>query len=531
MVLLNKYCPPVAGLKKLSSKIPWDKVPVVASNQGHPLKKISDGDRPLRVGVNSFGIGGLNVHLVLEEWTGKTASDFSVSNPVSEKTVPIAVVGAGCIYPDAYNMNDFGSLIAQCGNGMKLIPENRWNYLQILEERQVEFDYPVGQPEAGVIDKYVYDWKKNKIPPKQVANASPLQFMALDAVNEALADAGFDFSEESRRRAGVVVGATFGGWFSDQMSMILWLPLIEDCLRQLLREHRVNSDKIEKIVDDFANAMHKKMPALLDETGSFTPSALSSRITKSLNLLGGAAALEGGTATSSSALACCIDQLRVGMNDFMVCVCGQQDFGPVGIDKAMLEGVWAKDARVSPFDVRANGCVQGEGVGVLALMRYDDAVKQGRKILAVIDDVGFGAGEGVTENLLLAMKRSGIEKNNMPSFIEGDFNGVAEKDAAVVEAINLAAKQFSSSGKTVLGTVVNQIGYMSRSEGAASVLAIIESIKRGKWAKSPELTQPAPFYTRYNNIELPTQEKPLPENASFGVCSGEKICSFVRLHK
>ena len=531
LVLLNKYCPPVAGLKKLSSKIPWDKVPVVASNEGHPLEKISDGDRPMRVGVNSFGIGGLDVHLVVEEWTGKAESVPASAPTASQKSEPIAIVGVGCIYPDAYNMTDFASLVSGGKNAIKLIPESRWNYLQILENREVESEYPVGQPEAGVIDKYVYDWKKNKIPPKQVANASPLQFMALDAVNEALADAGFDFSDESRRRAGVVVGTTFGGWFADQMNLILWLPLMEECLRKELRSRGVESAKIEKIIDDFANAMHKKMPALLDETGSFTPSALSSRITKSLDLHGGAVALEGGFATTGMALNCCIDQLRVGMNDMMICICGQQDFGPVGIDEAMSKGVWAKDGRVSPFDAKANGYVHGEGVGVLVLMRYDEAVKQGRKIHAVIDDVGVGSGNSVTDHVLLAMERAGVKAGSVPSFIEGDFNGVAEKDAAVVEALSVAARQLAENAKTTLGSVVNQIGYMPLAEGAASILAAIENLKQGKWSKSPCLTQPALYYTRYNNIEVPKEDKSMPNDAVVGVCSGDIICSFVKLHK
>ena len=532
LVLRNKYCPPVAGLRKLSSKIPWDKVPVIASNQGHPLEKISDGDRPLRVGVNSFGIGGLDVHLVIEEWTG-SEKEPRIENIDSKKAklCPIAIVGRGCIYPDAYNISAFNSLIAEGKNAIRRIPERRWNYLQILQDRQIEFDYPVGQPEAAVIDKYVYDWKKNKIPPKQVANASPMQFMALDAVNEALADAKFDFSEESRRRVGVIVGASFGGWFADQMNIVLWLPLLEDCLRQQLRDRGVEKAKIDKIVTDFDETMHKKMTALQDETGSFTPSALSSRITKTHDLHGGAAALEGGFATTGMALKCCIDQLRVGLNDVMICVCGQQDFGPVGINESMSRGIWAKDGRISPFDVRSNGFVQGEGCGVMILMRYDDAVSKGQKIYAVIDDVGVGSCESTTENLLLAMKRAGVNKGCMPQFIEGDFNGVAEKDSAAVEAISQMNKETGVNNKTVLGSVINQIGYLPLAEGIPSILTVIENYNRGKWSKSPCLTHPAPYYTRYGNIEVPTEEKVMPEDALVGISSGDDICSFVRLHK
>ena len=41
-------------------------------------------------------------------------------------------------------------------------------------------------PEAGVIDDFEYDWRTHRIPPKQIASAAPLQFMVLDAVDQAL---------------------------------------------------------------------------------------------------------------------------------------------------------------------------------------------------------------------------------------------------------------------------------------------------------------------------------------------------------
>ena len=186
---------------------------------------------------------------------------------------------------------------------------------------------------------------------------------------------------------------------------------------------------------------------------------------------------------------------------------------------------------MSPFDVLANGFVQGEGVGVLVLMRYDDAVKKGCKIHAVIDDIGVGSGYSITDNLMLAMERAGVASGNMPSFIEGDFNGIAEKDAAVVEALSAATREFAGNAKTTLGSVVNQIGYMALAEGVASLLAAIENLKQGKWSKSPCLTQPALYYTRYNNIEVPKEDKSMPQNAVVGVCSGDNICSFVKLHK
>ena len=46
-----------------------------------------------------------------------------------------------------------------------------------------------------------------------------------------------------------------------------------------------------RIVDAYGKKVLEKMPALVDETGSFTSSTLASRLTKSFDLMGGALAL------------------------------------------------------------------------------------------------------------------------------------------------------------------------------------------------------------------------------------------------
>ena len=39
---------------------------------------------------------------------------------------------------------------------------------------------------GGIISGFEYDWRRHKVPPKQIAQASPLQFMILDAVDRAI---------------------------------------------------------------------------------------------------------------------------------------------------------------------------------------------------------------------------------------------------------------------------------------------------------------------------------------------------------
>ena len=59
---------------------------------------------------------------------------------------------------------------------------------------------------GGFITDFVYDWRKHKVPPKQVAEADPLQFMLLEAAEQALADAGYDRKADGSGTCGVIVG-------------------------------------------------------------------------------------------------------------------------------------------------------------------------------------------------------------------------------------------------------------------------------------------------------------------------------------
>ena len=143
---------------------------------------------------------------------------------------------------------------------------------------------------GGFITDFQYDWRAHKLPPKQVAQADPLQFMLLEAADEALKDAGYDRRQLDRAGVGVVVGTEFGGDFACQLQMGLRLPAMQQILAALLarrglgsRSHRAASQ------EQFAAALLDHWPALIDETGSFSTSSLASRIGKTWDLMGGAA--------------------------------------------------------------------------------------------------------------------------------------------------------------------------------------------------------------------------------------------------
>ena len=52
---------------------------------------------------------------------------------------------------------------------------------------------------GAYITDFEYDWKKHKVPPKQIQSADPLQFMLLDAVDQSkLPGAALDLPDAER---------------------------------------------------------------------------------------------------------------------------------------------------------------------------------------------------------------------------------------------------------------------------------------------------------------------------------------------
>ncbi|MBM3967503.1 MAG: hypothetical protein FJ308_20975, partial [Planctomycetes bacterium] len=314
--------------------------------------------------VNGFGIGGLNAHAVIQ--TGNVSASLSPSHnkdhPVAQSP-KIAIIGAGCILPGALNWEQFRKKIGDDLNGLKSIPQQRW----VSGPTQPgTFQYPSNRVRGGFIDDFEYDWRRHKVQPKQIKGASPLQFMILEAVDQAIRPSGILEDPTRRERTGVVVGTIFGGDFSNQLQVGLRIPDMCRRLRKLWAEERQSIASIDRMISVFQGLVLQRMPAFFDETGSFTSSSLASRITKSFDLMGGAVAVDAAHGASGAALAYCLDQLRLGTTDYMICIGAQQDMGPM-----KFEG-WTSNGWL-PNDDSSSGAFPGEGAAVILL----EAVRKG----------------------------------------------------------------------------------------------------------------------------------------------------------
>ncbi len=318
----------------------------------------------------------------------------------------------------------------------------------------------------------------------------------MDAADQALADSGYDRKPFDRTRAGVVVGTEFGGDFAFQLQMALRLPDMGAIVRRLLRGYAVDDQRAAKIEAKFANVLLRHWPALVDESGSFSTSALASRINKTWDLMGGAAAIDAGENSALATLSLARDMLLAGDCDMIVCAAGQRRMGLPAYEGMSLAGMLAtRDNAAAPFDGRACGHLPGEGVGVLIVKRLADAQRDGDPIRAIIRSVGAGHAESATESMRLAIERSLAAGRIEPcdiSAIEADGFANPRQDTEMLRAIGPVYGRPGRRRPLVLGSVVGQIGHTAGASGMASLLKAALEIDRGEATATVNLREPLP---------------------------------------
>ena len=412
LAMEHAQIPPSSTCKTPNEDFDWQNGPFKLLRSLTPWNCTTGDGRT--AAVNAFGIGGLNVHVALcEHQPVEAPRATQITSPE-----PVAIVGAGCVMPDALDRDAFFALLDRGRSAIGSVPKDRWD-----AERGVDASgpqtYHTTSAQGGFIHGFEYDWRRHKVPPKQIAAANPLQFMLLEAADSALADAGMIEKGFDRTRTGVIVGTLFGGEFTNQLQMGLRLPETGRILQKLLQDRGVSPGDIDPIIKAYEEKLLVKMPALIDETGSFTSSTLASRLTKTFDLMGGALAFDAGKCSGVMAVAAALDMLRSGENDIVLCAAGDRYLDLAAFEDLSLVSRLAGQPR-SPNGT-VHGLVPGEGAVVLVLKRLSDAVAAGDQIRGVIRGAAMEAARTPHEAM-----RNAVSEVSRQAGIAADFVGAVE---------------------------------------------------------------------------------------------------------
>lgn len=144
-------------------------------------------------------------------------------------------------------------------------------------------------------------------------------------------------------------------------------------------------------------------------------------------------------------------------------------------------GFLSADGYCKTFDERANGYVRSEGVGLILLKRYEDAKRDGDKILATIIGSAInqdGASNGITAPngqaqmacYESALTRAGIDPNQV-KYLEAHGTGTQLGDAIEMSSIQSVYDQNRADDNPIyVGAVKSQIGHCESAAGIAGLI-------------------------------------------------------------
>jgi acyl transferase domain-containing protein len=270
-------------------------------------------------------------------------------------------------------------------------------------------------------------------------------------------------------------------------------------------------------------------PALF-HTDMHTPASasytmLSNRIAYALNLVGPALTVD--TACSSSLVAFHLACQALENGDCEVALAGGVNvmLQPETFVLMCKGGFLAADGRCKSFDASADGYGRGEGAGMVALKKLDDAVRDGDRIYAVVKATGSnqdGRTTAITvpnaesqENLARSVcVRAGLAPNEI-TYVEAHGTGTLVGDPVELRALGRVFGAPAGRTRSLgVGSVKSTLGHTEAAAGVASVIKAALAIHHRTIPPQGWLDKPNPDIP-FDELGLHVQleAEALPEDA------------------
>jgi acyl transferase domain-containing protein/2-polyprenyl-3-methyl-5-hydroxy-6-metoxy-1,4-benzoquinol methylase/acyl carrier protein len=241
------------------------------------------------------------------------------------------------------------------------------------------------------------------------------------------------------------------------------------------------------------------LPALIGNSSS----SLTTRTSYKLNLRGPSVFVQ--TACSTSLVA-----VHLACQDLLNYRCDMALAGGVSINVEQDKGYRYEGGTLSPdghcraFDARAQGTLNGNGVGCVVLKRLEDALADGDTIHAIIKGsavnndgsakVGFTAPSitGQTAVIREALAIANVDPATI-GYIEAHGTGTPLGDPIEVAALTQAYRASTDQvGFCALGSVKTNIGHLDAAAGIAGLIKTVLSLKQKELPPSLHFEQPNP---------------------------------------
>ncbi|MBP2702998.1 SDR family NAD(P)-dependent oxidoreductase [Microbispora sp. RL4-1S] len=386
----------------------------------------------------------------------------------------IAIVGAGCRYPDASSPDRLWELVMARRRAFRPIPAARLNLADYGGDDQDSTYVRY----AALLEGWSFDRARHRVPGTTFRVTDPAHWLALDVAADTLAAAGFaDGGGLNRDRAGVVLGNTLTGEFTRAGTMRLRWPYVRRVLQQALGGEDIPDDVRDRLIERSEGLFKAPFPEPTDESlAGALSNTISGRICNHFDLHGGGFTVDGACASSLLAVIHACAALTSGDLDFALAGGVDLSLDPFELVGFARTGALARtDMRV--YDASPTGFWPGEGCGMVALMRADDALATGRRPLAVIRGWGMSSdgrggisrpeADGQALALRRAYQRAGFGPETV-GYFEGHGTGTPVGDEAELRAMR--AVRGEHRRPAFVGSVKANIGHTKAAAGAAGLI-------------------------------------------------------------
>lgn len=353
LALENGIIPPATKVGSPHPKLAGAPFRLPAEPQPWPER---EGDAPPRAAISGFGFGGINAHVLLE---AEPAGDLDrVAEPVVDEG-PIAIVGLSARIGDDPTGQTFRewALAGRLPAASALARD--WG---VGESRWFRSEHPGGFAPGRYLDGLEVPHGRFRIPPRELEAMLSQQVLMLLAASDVAEDAGWGTSEEPRLRTGAIVGLELD-------------PNTTNYHVRWMAGDRAAGWAGEGAAPDWAEALKDAAgpPLTADRTMGGLGGLVASRVARELRLGGPSFTVSSGRSSGLTALSVAVGMLRRGE-----------------LDEAMVGAVdLVGDPRTLALRDSGDAGLPADAAGAVVLKRHADALRDGDRVIALIDDIAW----------------------------------------------------------------------------------------------------------------------------------------------
>ncbi len=395
----------------------------------------------------------------------------------------IAIIGMGCIYPDAGNTEAFWENIVSKKYSIGPMPANRLNPDLYFDTDKNAEDKTYTNL-AGFVADFNFDYHRFGYTREKADKISRSQKMVLDAAFQAVKDAGY-LDENSNLRpdfqssTGVIVATCLGNELSNDLHLKYYYPEIRFYLDQIEDFQSLEPGDQKRLLTELKTGLangHGYQPV----HGSVL-NIEASRIAHHMGITGINFVVDAACATSFAAIDCAARELLSGSHDMMIVGGVNTNLTPESFVGFSKMGTLSANGSF-PFDERADGFILGEGAGVVVLKRMKDALGDNDRIYGVLKGMGSssdGKGKAIAapshKGQAVAFKRcfenikTDVRMEDI-DYVEAHGTATTIGDRVELETLKSVYGNHTPMG---ISSVKSQIGHLLGGAGMAGVIKVL----------------------------------------------------------